>query len=56
MIDFSIYPKTNTYYGETERKFGININGFEYMIKFQKQSNFGVKKFNHISEVIYSTC
>ena len=54
MIDFSMCPKTNTYYGGTERKFGVNINGFEYMIKFQKQTNFGVKRFNHVSEYIGS--
>lgn len=54
MIDFSKYTKTNTYYGGTERKFGVNINGFEYMIKFQKQTNFGVKRFNHVSEYIGS--
>ncbi len=54
MIDFSIYPKTNTYYGGTERKFGINIEGFEYMIKFQKQTNFGIKRFNHVSEYLGS--
>lgn len=52
MIDFSKYPKTDTFYGGTERKFGVNIDGFEYMIKFQKQTNFGVKRFNHISEYI----
>ena len=54
MIDFSVYPKTNTYYGGTERKFGVNIDDFEYMIKFQKQTNFGVKRFNHVSEYIGS--
>lgn len=52
MIDFSKYEKTNTYYGGTERKFGINVGGSEYMIKFQKQTNFGVKRLNHISEYI----
>ena len=54
MIDFSKYEKTNTFYGGTERKFGVYIGGFEYMIKFQKQTNFGVKRFNHISEYIGS--
>ena len=54
MIDFSKYPTTNTYYGGTERKFGVNIDGFEYMIKFQKQTNFGAKRFNHISEYLGS--
>ena len=54
MIDFSKYEKTNTYYGGTERKFGINVEGFEYMIKFQKHDNFGVKRNNHISEYLGS--
>ena len=54
MIDFSIYPITNTYYGGTEKKFGIKIDDIEYMIKFQKQTNFGTKRFNHISEYIGS--
>lgn len=52
MIDFSAYKKTNTYYGGTERKFGVDIDGFEYMIKFQKRTNFGGKRFNHVSEYI----
>ena len=54
MIDFSKYERTNTYYGGTERKFGVNVEGFEYMIKFQKQTNFGVKRLNHISEYVGS--
>lgn len=54
MIDFSKYQKTNTYYGGTEKKFGVNIDGFEYMIKFQKQTNFGEKRLNHISEYLGS--
>jgi hypothetical protein len=54
MIDFSAYSKTNTYYGGTERKFGVNIDGFECMIKFQKRTNLGVKRFNHVSEYIGS--
>ncbi len=54
MIDFSKYPKTNTYFGGTERKFGIEVNGFEYMIKFRKQTNFGIKRYNHISEYLGS--
>ena len=52
MIDFSKYAKTNTYYGGSEKKFGILIDGFEYMIKFQKYNNFGGKIYNHISEYI----
>ena len=54
MIEFSVYEKTNTYYGGSERKFGVNVDGFEYMIKFQKHDNFGVKRNNHISEYLGS--
>lgn len=50
MIDFSIYKRTNTFYGGTERKFGLDIDGFEYMIKFPKMNNFGGKRLNHICE------
>ena len=52
MIDFSNYSKTKTYYGGSERKFGILVDGYEYMIKFQKYNNFGEKIYNHISEYI----
>lgn len=52
MIDFSKYSKTSTYYGGSERKFGILVDGYEYMIKFQKHNNFGTKIYNHISEYI----
>lgn len=53
MIDFSKYKRTNTYFGGTERKFGVDVDGFEYMIKFQKHTNFGVR-LNHISEYLGS--
>lgn len=54
MIDFSKYEITNTYYGGSERKIGVNFNGTEYMIKFQRQTNFGTKRLNHISEYLGS--
>ena len=52
MIDFSFYCKSKTYYGGSERKFGILVDGYEYMIKFQKYNNFGNKMYNHVSEYI----
>lgn len=52
MVDFSKYRKTKTFYGGSERKFGILIGENEYMLKFQKHNNFGNKIFNHISEFI----
>lgn len=52
MIDFSNYERTKTYYGGSERKCGILVDGYEYMIKFQKYNNFGQKIYNHVSEYI----
>lgn len=52
-IDFSEYELSGKYYGGSERKLGIIINGDDYMLKFQKQTPFG-KRDNHISEFIGS--
>lgn len=52
-IDFSKYDLSGKYYGGSERKLGIVINGEDYMLKFQKQTAFG-KRNNHISEFIGS--
>lgn len=52
-IDFSKYEPNGKYYGGSERKEGITIDGEDYMIKFQKQTAFG-KRNNHISEFIGS--
>ena len=41
------------YCGGSERKEGIEIDGADYMIKYQKQTAFG-KRNNHISEFIGS--
>lgn len=54
MIDFSKCKRTKTYYGGSERKIGVIFDGNEYMIKFQKYTNFGHKVNNHISEYIGS--
>ncbi len=53
MIDFSKYKQTNTFYGGSERKIGLDIDGYEYMIKFRKVTPFG-KRNNHISEYLGS--
>lgn len=53
MIDFSKYEKNNIYYGGSERKIGITIDGFNYMLKFQKDTRFG-KRYNHLSEYVGS--
>ncbi len=52
-IDFSNYESSGKYYGGSERKLGIVIDGDNYMLKFQKQTAFG-KRNNHISEFIGS--
>lgn len=52
-IDFSEYELNGKYYGGSERKEGITIDGDDYMIKYQKQTAFG-KRNNHISEFIGS--
>lgn len=52
-IDFSEYELNRKYYGGSERKEGISIDGEDYMIKYQKQTAFG-KRNNHISEFIGS--
>ena len=37
-IDFSKYELNGKYYGGSERKEGISIDGDDYMIKFQKST------------------
>ena len=49
-IDFSEYELNGKYYGGSERKEGITIDGQDYMIKYQKQTAFG-KRNNHIFEL-----
>lgn len=48
-MDFSRCPLSNRYYGGTERKVGILVNGEPFMLKFQKNTAFGLR-FNHVSE------
>ncbi len=52
-IDFSQYKLNGKYYGGSERKEGITVDGVDYMIKYQKVTAFG-KRNNHISEFIGS--
>jgi hypothetical protein len=52
-MDFSDYPLNDRYYSGSEKKLGITIDGCYYMLKFQKQTAFGMR-FNHISEYIGS--
>ena len=50
-MEYSIYPKNNKLYSGAERKIGITINGDDYIIKFRKKTEFGMRN-NHISEYL----
>lgn len=52
-IDFSNYLLSNKYYGGSEKKLGIIVDGNDYMLKFQKKTAFGFRN-NCISEFIGS--
>lgn len=52
-IDFSQYKLNGKYYGGSERKEGITVDGVDYMIKYQKVTAFGTRN-NHISEFVGS--
>lgn len=52
-MDFSNCTLSGTYYGGSERKIGVLVDGAEYMLKFQKKTPFGIRN-NHISEYIGS--
>lgn len=52
-MDFSTYPLSGRYYGGSEKKIGILIDGFPYMLKFQKFTAFGPRN-NHICEYLGS--
>lgn len=53
-MDFSNCTLSGTYYGGSERKIGVLVDGAEYMLKFQKKTPFGIRN-NHISEYITDT-
>ncbi len=52
-MDYSEFPLSGRYYGGTEKKIGVLVNGSEFMLKFQKQTAFGFRN-NHICEYIGS--
>lgn len=52
-MDYSHYPRSDTYYGGSERKVGILIGGHEHMVKFRKRDEFRVRN-NHLSEYLGS--
>jgi len=53
MHDFSKYKVNNKFYGGSEKKIGIEIDGISYMLKFQKKTPFGYR-YNIISEYLGS--
>ena len=53
MRDYSMYEKTPVMFSGAERKFEIIIEGFRYIVKFQKNSEVGLI-FNHVSEYLGS--
>lgn len=52
-MDFSRCKLSRKYYGGSEKKLGIILDGAEYMLKFQKETAFGLRN-NHFSEYIGS--
>lgn len=53
MRDYSIYERTPVLFSGAERKFEIIIDGYRYIVKFQKNSEVGFI-YNHISEYLGS--
>ena len=53
MRDYSKYEKTPVLFSGAEKKFEIIIDGFRYIVKFQKNSEVGLT-FNHVSEYLGS--
>ena len=53
MRDYSRYEKTPVMFSGAEKKFEIKINGYRYIVKFQKNSEVGLT-YNHVSEYLGS--
>lgn len=51
MRDYSKYEKTPVLFSGAEKKFEIIIDGFRYIVKFQKNSEVGLT-FNYVSEYL----
>ncbi len=50
-MDYSQFPLNNKHYTGAERKIGITIDHEDYIVKFRKQTAFGLRN-NHISEFL----
>lgn len=54
MTDYSNYPiNTDVFFSGAERKYEISIDGFRYIIKYQRNSEIGLL-YNHVSEYLGS--
>lgn len=53
MRDYSKYQKTEMMFSGAERKFEILVAGYQYIVKFQKNSEVGLI-YNHVSEYLGS--
>lgn len=51
--NFDKYPLRKRYYGGSERKVGLLIEGMPYMLKFRKRTPFGFQ-YNTVSEYLGS--
>ena len=51
MRDYSKYEKTPVLFSGAEKKFEIIIDGYRYIVKFQKNSEVGLI-FNYVSEYL----
>ena len=52
-MDLNKFAKSNRHYGGSERKIGLTDGSHYYMVKFIKQTEFGLK-YNHVSEYLGS--
>ena len=52
-MDLNKFAKSNRHYGGSERKIGLTDGSNYYMVKFRKQTEFGLK-YNHVSEYLGS--
>ena len=54
MKDYSKYPiNDEVFFSGAEKKYEITIDGFRYIMKFQKNSEIGFL-YNHVSEYLGS--
>ena len=50
-MEYNVYPKNNKIYSGADRKIGITIEDEDYIIKFRRRTEFGMRN-NHISEYL----